>query len=72
MREVADTQEVIKTKWFKKDEVLGMIARNEIVDGLSLTVHPGGGGTRQTANPPWVGLRLAASGVSQKLMFTAA
>jgi ADP-ribose pyrophosphatase len=35
--EVADTQEVISTRWFKKQEVLGMIERNEIVDGLSLT-----------------------------------
>jgi len=32
-----DTQEVISTRWFKKSEVLAMIQRNEIVDGLSLT-----------------------------------
>lgn len=37
VREVENTQEVIKTRWFEKEEVLGMIARNEIVDGLSLT-----------------------------------
>jgi ADP-ribose pyrophosphatase len=32
-----DTQEVISTRWFKKAEVIAMIQRNEIVDGLSLT-----------------------------------
>jgi ADP-ribose pyrophosphatase len=37
VREIADTREVISTRWFKKQEVLGMISRNEIVDGLSLT-----------------------------------
>ena len=37
VREVPDTQEVISTRWFKKEEVLAMIQRNEIVDGLSLT-----------------------------------
>ena len=37
VREAADTDEVISTRWFKKEELLGMIQRNEIVDGLSLT-----------------------------------
>ena len=37
VRETPDTREVISTRWFKKDEVLAMIARNQIVDGLSLT-----------------------------------
>lgn len=32
-----DPQEVISTRWFKKSEVLEMVRRNEIVDGLSLT-----------------------------------
>ncbi|MFL5321525.1 MAG: NUDIX domain-containing protein [Myxococcaceae bacterium] len=32
-----DAQEVISTRWFKKSELLEMIQRNEIVDGLSLT-----------------------------------
>jgi 8-oxo-dGTP pyrophosphatase MutT (NUDIX family) len=37
VREKLDTQEVISTRWFNKQELLGMIQRNEIVDGLSLT-----------------------------------
>lgn len=37
VRPSPDTQEVISTRWFKKAEVLSMIERNEIVDGLSLT-----------------------------------
>jgi ADP-ribose pyrophosphatase len=36
-RESHDAQEVITTRWFHKAEVLAMIQRNEIVDGLSLT-----------------------------------
>jgi 8-oxo-dGTP pyrophosphatase MutT (NUDIX family) len=32
-----DPQEVISTRWFHKADVLAMIQRNEIVDGLSLT-----------------------------------
>jgi 8-oxo-dGTP pyrophosphatase MutT (NUDIX family) len=32
-----DPQEVMGTRWFERDEVLEMIRRNEIVDGLSLT-----------------------------------
>ena len=32
-----DAREVISTRWFDKQEVLAMIRRNEIVDGLSLT-----------------------------------
>ncbi len=35
--EMADPREVISTRWFDKQEVLAMIRRNEIVDGLSLT-----------------------------------
>jgi ADP-ribose pyrophosphatase len=35
--ELPDTKEVISTHWFKKEEVLAMIGRNQIVDGLSLT-----------------------------------
>jgi len=35
--EMADPREVISTRWFSKQEVLAMIRRNEIVDGLSLT-----------------------------------
>ena len=34
---VPDSREVISTRWFKREEVLAMIERNEIVDGLSLT-----------------------------------
>jgi len=37
VREESDTQEVISTRWFDKREVLEMIGRNGIVDGLSLT-----------------------------------
>lgn len=37
VREVPDPREVMSTRWFKKAEVLSMIAKNEIVDGLSLT-----------------------------------
>jgi ADP-ribose pyrophosphatase len=37
VRESPDTQEVISMRWFKKAEVLAMIERNGIVDGLSLT-----------------------------------
>jgi 8-oxo-dGTP pyrophosphatase MutT (NUDIX family) len=37
VRERPDTREVISTRWFKKTELLAMIERNEIVDGLSLT-----------------------------------
>jgi 8-oxo-dGTP pyrophosphatase MutT (NUDIX family) len=37
VRETPDTAEVISTRWFKIEEVLAMIQRNEIVDGLSLT-----------------------------------
>jgi ADP-ribose pyrophosphatase len=37
VREAPDTQEVISTRWFDKAELLMMIQRNEIVDGLSLT-----------------------------------
>jgi 8-oxo-dGTP pyrophosphatase MutT (NUDIX family) len=32
-----DPREVIETRWFGKNEVLEMISRNGIVDGLSLT-----------------------------------
>lgn len=35
--EIEDTNEVMGLKWFSPDEVRGMIARNEIMDGLSLT-----------------------------------
>jgi ADP-ribose pyrophosphatase len=37
VRELQPSNEVLAARWFKKDEVLGMIERNEIVDGLSLT-----------------------------------
>jgi 8-oxo-dGTP pyrophosphatase MutT (NUDIX family) len=37
VRETPDPREVISTRWFSKREVLGMIERNEIADGLSLT-----------------------------------
>src|SRR6266849_2821805 len=37
VRETPDPEEVISTRWFKKEELLGMIQRNEIVDGLSPT-----------------------------------
>jgi len=37
VRAAPDTREVISTRWFKRTEVLSMIQRNEIVDGLSLT-----------------------------------
>jgi ADP-ribose pyrophosphatase len=37
VREVEGTDEVIRTRWFGKTEVLEMIGRNQIVDGLSLT-----------------------------------
>jgi len=37
VRELPDTPEVISARWFSKAEVLAMIGRNEIVDGLSLT-----------------------------------
>jgi 8-oxo-dGTP pyrophosphatase MutT (NUDIX family) len=36
-RETPDAREVISTRWFKRAELLAMIERNEIVDGLSLT-----------------------------------
>ena len=32
-----DSREVLSTRWFRKEELLAMIRRNEIVDGLSLT-----------------------------------
>ena len=32
-----DTNEIADVKWFKKEEVLGMIKTNEIKDGLTLT-----------------------------------
>lgn len=35
--DIEDTNEVMGLKWFSPDEVRGMIARNEIMDGLSLT-----------------------------------
>jgi len=35
--EIEDTNEVMGLKWFSREEVRGMIARNEILDGLSLT-----------------------------------
>lgn len=35
--EIEDTNEVMGLKWFSRDEVRAMIARNEILDGLSLT-----------------------------------
>lgn len=35
--EIENTNEVLGLKWFSADEVRGMIARNEILDGLSLT-----------------------------------
>ena len=37
--EIEDTNEVIGLKWFSRDEVREMIARNEILDGLSLTAR---------------------------------
>jgi ADP-ribose diphosphatase len=37
VREASDPREVMGTRWFARDEVLAMIRRNEIVDGLSLT-----------------------------------
>ena len=37
IRETHDPQEVMSMRWFHKAEVLGMIQRNEIVDGPSLT-----------------------------------
>ena len=37
VRESLDTQEVISMRWFRKAEVLAMVERNGIVDGLSLT-----------------------------------
>jgi 8-oxo-dGTP pyrophosphatase MutT (NUDIX family) len=37
VRVTPDTEEVISTRWYKKEELLAMIQRNEIVDGLSLT-----------------------------------
>lgn len=37
VREEHDAREVISTRWFHKSEVLAMVQRNEIVDGLSLT-----------------------------------
>lgn len=37
VKEAADPQEVLSTRWFPKHEVIAMIARNQIVDGLSLT-----------------------------------
>lgn len=35
--EIEDKNEVMGLKWFSRDEVKGMIARNENLDGLSLT-----------------------------------
>jgi ADP-ribose diphosphatase len=37
VKEMPDPQEVMSTRWFPKQEVVAMIARNQIVDGLSLT-----------------------------------
>jgi len=37
VKEMADPQEVMSTRWFSRQELLAMIARNQIVDGLSLT-----------------------------------
>jgi len=37
VRETLDPQEVMSAQWFSRREVAAMIARNEIVDGLSLT-----------------------------------
>lgn len=37
VRDTLDPREVMDTRWFQRDEVLRMIRRNEIVDGLSLT-----------------------------------
>jgi ADP-ribose pyrophosphatase len=37
VKEMADPQEVMSTRWFRKDELVAMIGRNQIVDGLSLT-----------------------------------
>ncbi len=35
--EIEDTNEVMGAKWFAPDQVRALIARNEILDGLSLT-----------------------------------
>jgi 8-oxo-dGTP pyrophosphatase MutT (NUDIX family) len=35
--EIEDTNEVMGLKWFSREDVKTMIARNEILDGLSLT-----------------------------------
>ena len=35
--EIEDTNEVMGLRWYTPDEVRGLIARNEILDGLSLT-----------------------------------
>lgn len=35
--EIQDTNEVIGLRWFSADQVRGLIERNEILDGLSLT-----------------------------------
>lgn len=37
VRETLDPAEVMFTRWFTRTDVLGMIQRHEIVDGLSLT-----------------------------------
>ena len=37
VREVRDSNEVLGSRWFKTADILRMIQRNEIVDGLSLT-----------------------------------
>jgi ADP-ribose pyrophosphatase len=37
VKETPDPREVLSTRWFAKGDLLRMIARNEIVDGLSLT-----------------------------------
>jgi ADP-ribose pyrophosphatase len=37
VKETVDPQEVMSTRWFSRDELVAMIARNQIVDGLSLT-----------------------------------
>src|SRR5580658_7978884 len=40
IEELPDTNEVISLRWFTPSEVRGMIKRNEIVEGLSLTGLP--------------------------------
>jgi isopentenyldiphosphate isomerase len=36
-RRAGDPHEVMSTRWFSRQELTAMIARNQIVDGLSLT-----------------------------------